>query len=569
MSPDTASPAAPAAIGLDDMIDALERGIDRWAQSSPTDRAALLRATRDSVSASAQDWVDAALAAKAAPTHASGEEWLSGPAVTAMVLDLYAASCDHVAAGRSPIADLPIRRVDDDRVAVRILPGDLMDQVLFSGFHAEVWLQPGVDEATARADAGLGAARPGENGGVGAVLGAGNISGIGPTDVAYELVAFNRASVLKLNPTFAGLAPAYRRAFAPLIDADLVRIVVGGADVGAELVEHDRIAHIHITGSAATHDAIVWGTGDEAASRRDQGTPRLTTPISSELGGVSPIIVVPGEWSDADLRFQAEHVVTQRLHNAGHNCIAGQSLVLSSDWDLKDRFLDEIRAVLGQIGSRRPWYPGAGDRLRQAETTYPDAEWVGDVLLVPMEDQAPTELYDGEYFAAVLGVTQLPGTGGEFLDAAVRFANERLDGTLGASIIAHPDDIAAMGALFETCVDRLNYGTVAVNAWSALGFLLPGAAWGAAPGNTLEHIGSGRGVVHNGYLLAHVQKTVGRGPFRPFPRSILNGELSLSPRPMWFVTARTAPAVGRHLARLAGRRTWSNVLRVLPSALRG
>ena len=29
------------------------------------------------------------------------------------------------------------------------------------------------------------------------------------------------------------------------------------------------------------------------------------------FGGVAPIIVVPGRWSKADLRFQAEHVASQ------------------------------------------------------------------------------------------------------------------------------------------------------------------------------------------------------------------------------------------------------------------
>ena len=36
-----------------------------------------------------------------------------------------------------------------------------------------------------------------------------------------------------------------------------------------------------------------------------------------ELGGVSPTIVLPGRWKDADLRFQAEHVASQKLGNGG------------------------------------------------------------------------------------------------------------------------------------------------------------------------------------------------------------------------------------------------------------
>ena len=71
-------------------------------------------------------------------------------------------------------------------------------------------------------------------------------------------------------------------------------------------------------------------------SRRE----RLRAPTSAladadqlqvRLGGVSPTIVIPGKWSAADLRFQAEHVATQKRHNNGFNCIASQVLIISSE----------------------------------------------------------------------------------------------------------------------------------------------------------------------------------------------------------------------------------------------
>ncbi len=54
------------------------------------------------------------------------------------------------------------------------------------------------------------------------------------------------------------------------------------------------------------------------------GTPPLTKAITAELGNVTPFIVAPGEWSDADLRFHAQSVVTGLVHNASHNCVAGE-----------------------------------------------------------------------------------------------------------------------------------------------------------------------------------------------------------------------------------------------------
>ncbi|MFF3276618.1 aldehyde dehydrogenase family protein [Streptomyces chrestomyceticus] len=153
---------------------------------------------------------------------------------------------------------------------------------------------------------------------------------ISPLDMLYQLLAENRTAVLKLNPTAAPLVDVYRAMFTPLTDRGLVEIVTGGPEMGA-LAGHPGIAAVHMTGSEATHDAVVWGTGEPATAAKTAGTPELSKPMTSELGGVSPIIVLPGEWSDADLHYQAEHVATMRLHNSGCNCIAGQILILSSD----------------------------------------------------------------------------------------------------------------------------------------------------------------------------------------------------------------------------------------------
>lgn len=50
-----------------------------------------------------------------------------------------------------------------------------------------------------------------------------------------------------------------RRAFAPLVEAGFFEVVYGGAEVGTFLTHHPTIESIHLTGSAATFDAVVWG----------------------------------------------------------------------------------------------------------------------------------------------------------------------------------------------------------------------------------------------------------------------------------------------------------------------
>jgi aldehyde dehydrogenase (NAD(P)+) len=137
------------------------------------------------------------------------------------------------------------------------------------------------------------------------------------------------------------------RALRPLIDPGFLRIVTGGAEVGGELINDPRVAAVHMTGAAATHDAIVFGTGDEGAANKAAGRKLLDKPVTSELGGISPTIVLPGRWSAADLRYQAEHVATQKLHNSGFNCVASQVVIVSSDWEQKDDFLAERSVVRG------------------------------------------------------------------------------------------------------------------------------------------------------------------------------------------------------------------------------
>ncbi|OZB82643.1 MAG: aldehyde dehydrogenase, partial [Microbacterium sp. 14-71-5] len=462
---------------------------------------------------------------------------------------------DRIAHGRNPLDGLTVDRTASGQTRVHTFPLEGIDKLLLSGFTGEVWLTPGVTPGDARARAGLAQRSPAAgDGGIGLVLGAGNITSIPVLDVLYELLAHDRVVLLKVNPTQDALVPVYEKALAPLIAPGFLRIVRGAGDVGAYLTAHDAFAHVHITGSAPTFDAIVWGTGPQAKRRKREYRPQLKKPITAELGGVSPIIVVPGHWSDEDLRFQAEHVATMRLQNGGHNCIAGQVVLLSRDWAQRDQFLIELRRAYALAPERPIWYPRSDERMAQAAEAYPDALVLADRLLVEIGDgDDPTALEQTEYFAPVLGVEQLPGTGQAFLDAAVAHANEKLQGTLGANVLIDPATEASLGAGFERAITALHYGSIAINTWTAFGFITPTVTWGAFPGNTLADVGSGLGVVHNALLLADVERSVVRGPFRPFPRSASivrdGGRFTILPKPPWFASSRTAAEVSEGLTR--------------------
>jgi len=571
-SPDAELSAAQKA-ELDAAIQALTAGAAVWAELPLEKRAALLREVHASVSTQAEQWAHTAARIKGLELDSPlvGEEWMSGPYAVLTALAALAETVETLASGRSPIENLTLGTAPGGRVTVPVMPYNAYEGLLLHGFHGEVWLKPGVTATQARGEAGLGELTPTLSGGVGLVLGAGNITSIPPLDVLYEIVAHNRSSLLKLNPIMSDMMPVYQAALAPLVTAGMLRIVQGGAAEGSYLTQHDGIQHVHITGSAATHDAIVWGVGAQRAANKKAMTPLLKKPITSELGGVSPIILVPGRWTKRDLRYQAEHVATQRLHNGGYNCIAGQIVVLSSDWPQKAAFLDELRAAIERTPSRPAWYPGSDDRVADVEAHYPKAQRLADGarLLVDIQaDEDASRLQTTESFSPVLGVIEVAGTGQAFLDAAVKTVNADFLGTLGANVLIAPADRKRLGAGFDNAIAELKYGSIAINSWTGFAFLAAGASWGAFPGHPLDNVQSGIGIVHNALLLDHAERTVVTGPFRPFPRSIAGGEFALFPKPPWFVTARSATRTGELLTRFAQKPSWLKMPGIFISAFR-
>ena len=561
---------------LDQLIAALRDGERGWAAESLASRRDLLLQMHANVGAHAEEWVRVAGEIKQLPAGSPllGEEWTSGPWTVLGYAEALADTLARMTEGRDLLAGYPVGAAPGGRVAIDVLPHNVFDRLLLSGFRAEVWMEPGVTEQETREHAGLGLRTPEHTAGVAVVMGAGNIFSIAPLDVLYQLYAHNRVVLLKLNPVTDALLPVLEAVFAPFIDRGYLRIVTGDAAVGEHLVTHPGVDAVHVTGSEATHDAIVWGTGAAGVAAKAAGSPRLEKPITSELGGVAPTIVVPGRWSKADLRFQAEHIATQRLHNSGFNCVAAQIVIVSSDWPQKQDFYAALRAAFAAAPARPAWYPGCDARVSGARQAHPGFDGVGGTaertLLWNLDLRDATESAFGtEYFGPVLGVAELPGTGVEFLNAAVDVANERLHGTLGANLVIDPRTRKQLGAHLRESIARLRYGTIGVNAWTGVGYLTARATWGAFPGHPLDDIGSGRGVVHNALLLHRPERTVVYGPFRPMPRSVMTGQFSLTPKPPWFVTNRTAATTGRRIIAFAARPRWSALPGIFTSALRG
>jgi acyl-CoA reductase-like NAD-dependent aldehyde dehydrogenase len=527
---------------LDAIVDTLRSSAPAWVARGIDERIELLSELQRSIHEAAPDWTTAAAAAKGIPSDspAMGEDWTSGPLVTIRNARLLRQTLEQIRDTGRPQPPA-VETAPSGQVVVEVFPTGLLDNLLFPNFTAEVRLDPSVSLEQAEARMGR-IYRPGgkDAGGVKLVLGAGNVSSIPAMDVLYALFAEDRVCVLKMNPVNEHLGPHLERALSPLVREGVLRIVYGGAAEGAYLTGHDGVDEIHMTGSDKTFEAIVYGTGDEGARRKAADDRRITKPVSAELGNVSPVIVVPGPWSEKDLAFQGDNIATMLTNNAGFNCIAARVIVQHRAWIRRTDLLDAVRGSLRRAAPRDPYYPGARERWAtfleahpQAERFGPEAEGRVPWTLIPSLDPSSEDdvAFRTEAFCGVFGEVELdaPRSIPDYLDAAVEFCNEQLWGTLSASILVHPRSMKdrQVAAAVERAIDRLRYGSIVVNAWSAVTYGMVSTPWGAAPGHEHSDIQSGVGVVHNTYLLEDVEKTVVRGPFRP------------PLKPLWFHTNRT------------------------------
>lgn len=399
------------------------------------------------------------------------------------------------------------------------------------------------------------------------VLGAGNISSIGPMDTLYKLFVEDQVVVLKMNPVNEYVGPFIEQAFQPLIQDGFFDVVYGGAELGSYLCQHPEIDTVHITGSHHTHDLIVWGsTPEEQSLRKAANKPMLSKPITSELGCVTPILIVPGSWSKADIAFQARHVASMVAHNASFNCVAAKVVVTAKGWKQQGAFLAQLRQELAAIPPRQAYYPGAQQRYQAFLDHYPQAEALATRTeqVVPWTVIAELPPKEGEYaltqeaFCGVLAEVALDAADArEFLTQAVDFANQKVWGTLSCTLLIDPATARSCAAEVETAIANLRYGTISLNVWSGIAYFLGSTTWGAFPGHPLTDIASGRGVVHNTYLFDYPQKSVVRALFR------------MRPTPIWFANHKNLLQLAKRLTAFEAAPTWKKLLAVVFAALQG
>lgn len=560
-------PEAVAATKIDD-VDRIVAGVaattDAWVNTSVGRRIELLEACVTATVAAAPGWVAAAARAKGlqADDPRVGEEWLAGPMALARNIRMMITALKADGQPKLP----GVRTLSSGQQVAKVFPATMLEGLLFGGFTGEVYIEPG-QAATQGALYRTKASGERSEGGVALVLGAGNVASIGPMDALYKLFVDDEVVVIKSNPVNAYLADFWLASFQPLADEGVFAVVHGGAEVGQHLCFHPAITSVHITGSDRTHDAIVWGADPvEAAERREANTPKLTIPITSELGAVTPVLVVPGDWTEKELDFQARHIAGMVANNGSFNCNAAKAVVVASGWAQKDQFLSLVRQHLQNTPSRKSYYPGAQQRYQGFLDQYPNAIPLGERHddVVPWTIIPNVPAVKGEYaltneaFCGVLAEVELQANdAAEFIDEMVRFGNDVAWGTLSCMILIDPRTEKAHKAAFASAIENLKYGGIGINVWAGVIYGTVAPTWGAHPGHTLHDIQSGRGFVHNGFLIDNPQKSVLRAPFK------------IAPKPAWFADHKNLPQLGERLTRFEA---WPSLFRAIPvviAALKG
>ena len=132
-------------------------------------------------------------------------------------------------------------------------------------------------------------------------------------------------------------------------------------------------------------------------------------------------------------------------------------------------------------------------------------------------DAVDDPCYSVEAFCSITAETPIDAPdAATFLDRTTAFLNERVWGTLNATVIVDPRTARdpAVAPALDRAVDRLRYGTVALNYWSA-GRVRDGHhALGRGARQPAQRIGSGTGFVHNPLMFERVEKTVHPGAVR-------------------------------------------------------
>ena len=535
-----------------------------WLAVSVTERIQILDEIARRLDGVAERWAVTSAEAKGyGAGHAvEGDEWAMFAGVPRNILRLKEVLTEIKTKGRPQLPAGFSKR--GEQLTAQTFPIQALEKVVFAGYSSELWFEPGVSEADALASQAKIYHDARQVGKLALILGAGNVSMLVPCDVTTKLFLENQVVLLKMNPVNDYLGPLIEEAYRPLIERGVLRLVYGGAKEGAYLCKHKSVDVIHMTGSDKTYDAIMFGVGELGEKNKEAKKPLLKKPVTAELGGVNPLIVVPGAWIDADLHEQAKQIAFWLAVNAGFNCLSPRVIITDKNWDLREKFLNAVEAALGKYPVRKAYYPNAQRFHDDFIKAHKKAKQIGSAgegelpwTFIPNLDSKKNKdiAFRSEAFCGLFAETAWDAKdASDFISKAVTFANETLWGNLTAYMIVADNADANIKSAVEQGIADLKYGTVCVNHYAGLAYVFMSAPWGAFPGNTMYDIQSGNGSVNNLFMFEKIQKGVFRAPFKKQPDNTTH-------TPSYVASTKA-------IARLFGKPTWMNFVRLILASMK-
>jgi len=513
-------PIAPSSIPeMDQALEELHDSKARWINLDLDRKVEILDQLMDDFNHVAQEWVDLSMRAKGVTENSfgEGEEWFN-IAISNRLIRLYRSALAEIKHNGVPSIPGPFTTNPNGQLSVQVFPQKKIDRLLLRGTTCQIIMPPGFSQEELLENQASLYRREEIEGKITLVLGAGNTSFLIPGDILAKLFGEGHVIIFKPNPLNEYLGPLVEYAFRSLIEPGYMRVVYGGAEQGSYLSHHELVDDLHMTGSHHTFEAIVFGR-----------KPMLNKRFTAELGNITPVIVVPGDWSADDIQTQGIKIATWLVYNAGFACPAPRLVIQSRNWPLRDQLNQAITSAFSRVETRHAFYPGADQVHEDFLSAHPGSTLVGETppghlpwtYLTDVDASDVDNIcFKEEQFCSILSETALEAdTVPQFIDQAVSFVNDHVWGTLHAILIVDPKaakDPEIKSAL-EKAIADLRYGTVAVNQYPAISYYIGLTTWGGFPGHDIYDIQSGTGVVNNTLMLSNPQKSVMRAPFEMSP----------------------------------------------------
>lgn len=166
---------------------------------------------------------------------------------------------------------------------------------------------------------------------------------IGPWNYPYMLslvpvvsaLAAGNTVVLKPSEITAHSSAAMAKLINENFPRELLHVVEGGVPETTELLSQ-KFDKIFFTGSTAVGKIVMKAAAEHL------------TPVTLELGGKNPVIVMP----DCDLKLAARRIIWGKFHNNGMACVAPDHIYVHES--IHDEFLAEVKKQIPKILGEDP-----------------------------------------------------------------------------------------------------------------------------------------------------------------------------------------------------------------------